>query len=718
VPARRTVYVNLDVGTGGARKDIRATKDDLGKLKAAAAATGKSLDELAAEAKVAGRQLDDLADEARQADHQLDDLAAGADKAGRATDKLGTKVRISGRNLRDMKGELGRLDRQIDETVAHLKLLEHQFATTGDKSLLKQISSDRSLISRLKQIRKDLTPSAAPDFADLISGAPFKVGSIAAIAAVASVLAAPIGAAVAGAVIGGVGLGGIVGGVIAAAQDGRVKDAFKPIGAGLADSLQEAGRPFLGPLLHEANNIALAAYRGINLMRKGFTELAPVLRPLVRGVDGFIEALGPGLSDAFRAARPAIRALADELPQIGAALSDLFSTISEDDRATEGLIGLLHATEELTTATGFFIGQLEYEFDWLVKIGTQLDELQNNRLLGNIMSTFGFGFEYFTDQATDVSTSLDKAKDSSNDFAQSLDGTADSADQAAQKVKELQDKIDDLFAAQMSWDEAQIRLRDGMRDLIKELTTGKRTLSEHTAEGDKNRQAILDQIQTILNASKAYATWSGDIAGANRKRDEELEGLRTLLIKLGYNKQLVNELVDAYKKIPAKASAAVEAPGLAAVQSRLTKVNSMLDRIDGRVARATILLNQETHREDARAYRRWGGITEHAQTGLLRDPAIFSPAGPARYAFAEPATGGEAFVPKNGDYGRSMSILSQAASWYGASVVRGSQSAAPVIQVNVTAGAGSGQLAQALISTLRTEIKYLGGNVQSAIGSR
>lgn len=69
--------------------------------------------------------------------------------------------------------------------------------------------------------------------------------------------------------------------------------------------------------------------------------------------------------------------------------------------------------------------------------------------------------------------------------------------------------------------------------------------------------------------------------------------------------------------------------------------------------------------------RRWGGITEHARDGLLRDAGIYSAAAPARYAFAEPATGGEAFIPRLGDYDKSMSILAQAARWYGASVQPG-----------------------------------------------
>ncbi|MEU8371450.1 hypothetical protein, partial [Micromonospora tulbaghiae] len=69
--------------------------------------------------------------------------------------------------------------------------------------------------------------------------------------------------------------------------------------------------------------------------------------------------------------------------------------------------------------------------------------------------------------------------------------------------------------------------------------------------------------------------------------------------------------------------------------------------------------------------RRWGGIREHAREGLLREAAVYSPQGPARYAFAEPATGGEAFIPKYGDPRRSLDILDRAASWYGAEVHAG-----------------------------------------------
>jgi len=79
-------------------------------------------------------------------------------------------------------------------------------------------------------------------------------------------------------------------------------------------------------------------------------------------------------------------------------------------------------------------------------------------------------------------------------------------------------------------------------------------------------------------------------------------------------------------------------------------------------------LNQQAKTEfgvnAAQAYR-WGGVTAHAQSGLL-NAGIYSTQNPARYAFAEPATGGEAFIPRRGNRARSLAILDVAASWYGA----------------------------------------------------
>src|SRR5690606_32874877 len=70
---------------------------------------------------------------------------------------------------------------------------------------------------------------------------------------------------------------------------------------------------------------------------------------------------------------------------------------------------------------------------------------------------------------------------------------------------------------------------------------------------------------------------------------------------------------------------------------------------------------------------RWGGIV-HSYAGggihahVAEDEVI---------RYAEPATGGEAFIPRRGSRARSIAVLREAASWYGLSVGPAAPAAAP-----------------------------------------
>jgi hypothetical protein len=747
VVARRTVSVALDTKTGATRKELRETAADVRKLSAETKAAGKSLDEMAAEAAIAGRKLDRMADEAADASRGLDKLAEKAAKAGRASEKLGAGVRISGKNFKDAKDQLGNLDRQIDQTIVHLKLLERQFAATGDASLLKQISADRSMIARLQKIRSDLTPAGPGSAGGFLSGLP-PMPVLIGVAVAAGAASAPIiGAAVGGAVMGGVGAGGVVGGIVAAAHDGRVKDAFTDIGDGLGAALRGIGQPFVGPLLHEVDTLAVTAHRAIDILHDGLAQLAPVIRPLALGIDGFVEALGPGLKHAFAAAGPALRAIANELPEIGAALSDMFDSISkEGDGATMGLLAMLHAIEWLIRVTGSLIGTMSGIFEWLVRTGDGFTEWALKVL--DVAGAFAFlggpgavgaidaAKSHLTALNTETGhliTGLDEAKDPSRDFARNLGDTAESADDAAQKLKDFNDEIDTLFAKQMSWDQMQIRVRDGMRDLIEELVNGKRTLKENTVEGDKNRTAILAQIGLIEDLRTAYVNQTGDVAGANAMYEQHLVELQKVLIKRGYEKQAVLDIINAYRGIPAKASTEVVAPGLASTQSRLAKVEAQMNRLDGRVVRSVVATDFYSYRHDeVAASRRWGGINEHeavaarhAADGLLREANVYSAMNPARYAFAEPATRGEAFIPRSGGYGRSMAILNHAAGWYGASVVPGGYgiraggSGSTRVQLEVVGVRATGNaLIDAIVSGIQFKVRTAGGGDVAYLAGR
>jgi hypothetical protein len=699
VSARRTVSVALEVKATEARKQIHGTADEVRKLEASVVAAG----------------------------HGMDKMSDQAAQAGRASEKMAVGEREAKREAEALKRELGSLDRQIDATVLHLKALGREFAATGDKALLKNIAAERAMLRRLQQVRNDLTPAAPAAVGVNFGALSGLMTPLIATLVGAAVLAAPgIGAA-----LGAVGAGGMVGGIVAAAQDGRVKDAFSGLAHRLGESFTASGRPFLGPLLHEISQLEATAGSGLRILEDGFSKLAPLVHPLAVGIDGFVEALGPGMHDAFEAAKPLIRALANELPKIAGAISDALSSMSEEsDGAVMGLIAVSRTVEMLIRGGGRFIAWLSSVFEGVVQIGYAISVVLKGLMdtyswvsripvLGLIFDRVAGGVADLNDKTSQLLTGLADAKNAGNDFSSSLQSTADTAAEAAKKVQDLADAVDDLLHKQLSWDEAQIRLRQGMRDLVKELTTGKRTLAENSAEGDKNREAIEEQIGKVLALAEAYRAQTGDIEGANRMRDIQLEKLRAELLHLGYNKQAVNDLIDAYKNIPAKAATEVTAPGLKDAQTRLKKVEDTLDRLDGRVIRSTVLV-QEQHREDSRLYRRWGGITEHAATGTLRQAATFTPAAPARYAFAEPQTGGEAFVPKRGDYGRSMSILSQAAHWYGASVVPamgsvragGTQTIVHEHRHTVILD-GTG-----VLSSLRGDIDLNGGSTQSYLGRR
>lgn len=104
---------------------------------------------------------------------------------------------------------------------------------------------------------------------------------------------------------------------------------------------------------------------------------------------------------------------------------------------------------------------------------------------------------------------------------------------------------------------------------------------------------------------------------------------------------------------------------------------------------------------------RWGGVYSFARGGVT--PAHIAHGDILRYAEAE--TGGEAFIPRLGDPERSLSILRQAAAWYGADIVE---------RKRVSMSSTSGPLATASSARAGVEIDYerLGRAVADALADR
>jgi TP901 family phage tail tape measure protein len=287
-----------------------------------------------------------------------------------------------------------------------------------------------------------------------------------------------------------------------------------------------------------------------------------------------------------------------------------------------------------------------------------------------------------TEALRDAWQAADKAAKAQGQAGSAMQQAGQDAEDAAKKVEELKKAYDALFGATMGADRASIAYKEGLVALQKELETGKRTLDTNTKAGRDNVSAVLDQIDKINDLRQANIDNGMAVEDANRIYDGQIGQLRKTLLQLGFNKKEVDALIGKYRNIPksvyteARFNTSQATKGYNTVKSQIRDLNGRVVTINVRYNSQGVAVGggERARGGGTKVAFRWGGITEHAQEGLLRDASIFTTASPARFAFAEPATGGEAFIPRNGDMARSRAIWDYVGrNWLGMQ-----QSAAPV----------------------------------------
>lgn len=214
---------------------------------------------------------------------------------------------------------------------------------------------------------------------------------------------------------------------------------------------------------------------------------------------------------------------------------------------------------------------------------------------------------------------------------------------AVKSGEKLIDVWERMHGATMSADEAMlaaIEATNALKDAFKE--NGK-AIDGNSEGAIKNRLALDEQSKAAYAAADAYLANGGSAEGAQKILDEYKKKAYDAAVAAGANKDQVKKLNDELYRMPP------------AVSSKVTVTYTTL---------------YQSFRAGERGDR-WGNVYEHAAAGTLRDAAMYTTANPGRYMIAEPETGGEAFVPKRGNYKRSLGILQQAAGWYGASVQPG-----------------------------------------------
>lgn len=664
----------------------------------------------------------DLAAKADAASGAADELAAGAGKASEQVTDMGDSAKGAGRKVNGLREDAARLDRQIKQTADSVRDLARQIAHATDEAeradLSEKLKVERGRLRDQVDLRKlidfeDAGRDGAGKFSLAFSQ---KIGPLLAKAPLspalvgAAALAAPFVADVlAGAVVGAIGGGAVAAGIALAAQDSRVQAEAKGLGAEIAAIFNDAAAPFVPATIGALGIVRQEIHSLDDDFAAIFDDAAGYVEPLTRGVVGFVRELVPGIRDAVAAGEPFFDMLVAELPELGGDVAELFGVMADHAEDGAAAVGaMLDTMGVLVDTTGFLVDGLGAVVDVVnaIESATRLGPAEPDRVLKKIGQSSG------------------PAADGIHRVADAADELERSAASATVKVETLDAMIARMSGDNISAERASIALEAAIDRAGEAAGRSGDGIDRNTEAGRRNRQALVDIADAAWTSHDAILATTGSSDLAAQATERGRAAFLKMADAMGVDAAEAKRLADQLFGIPSinRKVTVDTGSGKAAVEEFIRRLNGIKDQsvtIHGyvrwtssglKVPGGTIL-----------AGNRHGGVYEHAQVGVLREAQIASPMAPARYAWAEPATGGEAFIPRFGDTARSMAILERAASWYGAEVRRFSSTPAISVATSAaqpSAGMSPAQVAQAIRAGLTGLSVHMDGQKVGRIQGR
>jgi TP901 family phage tail tape measure protein len=380
-----------------------------------------------------------------------------------------------------------------------------------------------------------------------------------------------------------------------------------------------------------------------------------------------VEALAAGMADLAKGGKLAgesARLFGEDTKKLDRSLVLASSSSLGFGRFIEGLISPLQAADLSATKVTERVAALDTELANMVRNGKgeqafALLELRA-RATGMSMDELKRILPEYAG-ATEVAT-------------RGTEGLSGAAVTARLDLKALDDQARETINAAFGLETAEDHVAQAVADLTEQVKKQKE-------EGDKGAGSLVGQTQaardnraSVRDLVTSYQDLVTEYGAAGKSTDNLRAQLENELVAMGFNRAEAHRYVEQLSVIPSTITTTVRLEA-AAAKAAASETARELHRMLGPIS---VPVQMHPWVSDV---KRWGGITEHAALGTLRDADVFTPRTPARYAFAEPATGGEAFIPRRGDKARSMDILDTAAGWYGAKVVPqgwyGSASTAP-----------------------------------------
>ncbi|MFY1673684.1 hypothetical protein ACN27G_27620 [Plantactinospora sp. WMMB334] len=223
-----------------------------------------------------------------------------------------------------------------------------------------------------------------------------------------------------------------------------------------------------------------------------------------------------------------------------------------------------------------------------------------------------------------------------------------------------------LNGEMLSTDEAMLAANEALEAVKESFKENGKAITGNSTAALENRIRVGEMAAAAANAAQKKYEETGSIKAANEVYNGYIGQLRRTLTQAGLTKAQIETLIGAYTRMPESIGTTVTAR-TAGAEASLRTIRNTLSSLNGKTA--NVYVHTYYKQSEATSVRRWGGITERAQTGLLREADVYAAATTRRYAFAEAETGGEAFIPRLGNRDRSLSIGRRAMEWYDHEVV-------------------------------------------------
>jgi TP901 family phage tail tape measure protein len=277
--------------------------------------------------------------------------------------------------------------------------------------------------------------------------------------------------------------------------------------------------------------------------------------------------------------------------------------------------------------------------------------------------------------------------------AAGMDDMANSAGVSKKQIDALDKAIDELFDSLFGVEDAQDQWQQGLNDLDD-------TVKQAVEDGLKLANVLTDQSDGALELRGFLRDLVTDGAALVQQwveqgiKGDELKGRIDALSqqfvdqarKLGIPQAAIDHYLEVIQSLPTEVAATVTA-NTAVAEWQIERMQILLSGISQGVTVPIVgrpygfhpeLYEHNTTPEPKKPApngkgsglqgrnRRWGGV-DYAFAGSGVTPAHIALG--ERIKYAEPETGGEAYIPRYGDHGRALGVLGVAAGWHKATVV-------------------------------------------------